>query len=178
MKHLGAVVASLLLLIAFGSLCRAEGPSSPPDPERQLWEREMELGESALAEGDYSEALSHFLTADAVELFEVPNYEALPRIAEVRCHLGDLATGQAIVADMRCILDVDLGILPCYVGEATQGAPGHPNPALTPVCFDRMCSEIFLGYYDSPSDLLRARIEKLRLELDRVDEICGKAREK
>lgn len=174
MRLAGALVVTLLLLHASGSPCRAEGPSSTRDPERHVWEHSMELGEAALARGDYSEALTHFLAADAVEFVDTPNYEALPKIAEVRCRLGDHTTGQAIVADLRCILDVDLGLIPCYVGEETkEGDPGHPNPALTPVCFERMCSEIFLGYYDSPSETLRAKLEMLRIELDRLEGICG-----
>lgn len=172
------MVVTLLLFQASGSSCRAEGRSSTAASEesgspRQDWNSAVELGEGALARGEYSEALGHFLAADAMNFPESPNYEALPKIAEARCRLGDRATGQAIVADLRCILDVDSGVTPCYVGEETRGAPGHPNPALTPLCFERMCSEIFLAYYESPSEAQMAKVEALRGELDRLGEICS-----
>lgn len=173
-----AAMVSLLLLQLSGSFCRAEDPSPTGASEGTGslgvdWNRAMELGEAELSQGNYAEALRHFLAADEMDFPEVPNYEALPKIAEARCHLGDRTTGRAIVADLRCILDVNSGATPCYVGEETRGAPGHPNPALTPVCFERLCGEIFLAYYESPSEAQLEKIHQLRRELDPVAEICG-----
>lgn len=172
------VVVKLLLFQALGRFCRAEAASDPGTSEEgslleQGWSRAMQLGEAALSRGEYQEALGHFLDADAMDFPETPNYEALPKIAEASCRLGDRATGQAIVADLRCILDVDSGVIPCYVGQESRAAPGHPNPALTPLCFERMCGEILLAYYESPSDAQSAKIEALRQVLDRLDKICG-----
>lgn len=173
MRFSGAIIVKLILLHLSGGFGGAEEPSTPKSPERQSWQRAMELGELAFARGDYSQALEKFLVADQVEFLDIPNYEALPRIADVSCRLGDYATGEAILVDLRCIVDVELGLAPCYVGEEThRGDPGHPNPELTPVCFERMCSEIFLAYYESPSDAQVAKISALRRELERVDAIC------
>lgn len=178
MRLVGAVIVSVFLLQLSASDCRAEEPSSTGasganSSPHQALNRAMELGEAALARREYEEALKHFLRADAIEFPEIPNYEALPKIAEARCRQGDRATGRAILADLRCIVDVELGVAPCYVGPETLGAPGHPNPELTPLCFMRMCGEIFLSYYDSPSEEQVTDVEALRLGLDRVEAICG-----
>lgn len=167
---------ALLLLQVSGGFCRAEEvpPSESPKETsaRQRWQNELKHGEAALAHGEYAEALEHFLAADATTFPESPNYEVLPKIAEARCRLGDRVAGRAILADLSCMLDVDSGVTPCYVGEDTQAAPGHPNPVLTPLCFERMCGEIFLAYYESPSEPQIARVQQLRVELDRVKELC------
>jgi len=173
-----ALFSLLLFQQASGGLCRAEGSSSTGDTEENLSSPEalghaVELGEAALKRGEYRKALGYFRDADAVDFPETPHYEVLPKIAEASCRLGDLATGQAIVADLRCILDVESGVTPCYVGEETQGAPGHPNPRLTPVCFERMCGEIFLAYYESPSETVMAEVAVLRGEIDRLAQLCG-----
>lgn len=174
----GAIVVTVFLLQLTATGCRAEdpsstGPSGANGSPLQDLNRTTELGEAVLSQGEYEEALKHFLRADEMAFPELPNYVALPRVAEARCRLGDRATGQAILADLRCIIDVELGVAPCYVGPETLGAPGHPNPKLTPLCFIRMCGEIFLSYYEFPSEEQVADVKALRLELDRLKEICG-----
>ncbi len=180
MKPAVAMLLSFVVLRSLGSLaCPADlcptQSAVDNDPTLEEFNRTMALGETELSRGEYAKALEHFLAADAVDFSEVPDYRALPKIAEAKCRLGDSA-GRAILADMRCILDVEVGLTPCFVGEETHWAIGHPNPELTPTCFQRMCGEIYLAYYDSPSEAVRARVKELRREVERVDVVCRSAR--
>lgn len=70
------------------------------------------------------------------------------------------------------MLAVDRGELPCYVGPDTRTAPGECNPALSELCSERMCGEMYLSYYESPSEGQLDQIEQLAREAKRVEARC------
>lgn len=142
----------------------------PTEVER--WAELVERGERLLAEGKYQEALEALMEADRLTLFEVPNYEATHRIAEARCLLGEREEGLELLENFRCMLAVDRGELPCYVGPETRDAPGARNPAVTDLCFLKMCSELYLSYYENLTEEQLAGIAELGREAERVRRIC------
>lgn len=137
------------------------------------WERLFDLGRASLESGRPAEALDAFLQADRMNLHEAPNYQALVGVAEAWCQLGQTELGLALIQDFRCGLAVDRGDLLCYLGPETSEGPGHPNPELTPTCYERMCSEIYLSYYEDPPEHILARLEGLSRNADRVEALCA-----
>jgi hypothetical protein len=143
-----------------------------PEAEASL-ERLVRRGEELMAAGLFDDALRSFEAADEVELFEVPRYEVLVDVAEARCRLGQAELGRALFRDFRCALEVDRGKLPCFLGPETSTGPGHPNPELTPTCYERMCGEIYLSYYEKPTEAMLDRIDAMSRDADRVEALCA-----
>lgn len=168
MKRTALILGALAGLLGFHS---AQGRCSENPHDR--WNDLVLRGKSYLAADLPEDALILLQEADEIDLPEVPNYQALVAIAEARCLLGDAVVGRALIQDFRCMLAVDAGRRPCYIGPPTRSGPGHPNPDLTPTCFERMCSEIFLSYYRSPTAKLLARLEELSEEASRVETVCA-----
>jgi hypothetical protein len=137
------------------------------------WERLFDQGRTSMESGRPAEALDAFLQADRMNLHEAPNYQALVGVAEAWCQLGQAELGLALLQDFRCSLAVERGDLQCYIGPETSEGPGHPNPKLTPTCYERMCGEIYLSYYEDPSEHVLARLERLSREAGRVESVCG-----
>ena len=121
---------------------------------------------------DFDSALSLLELAAEVAVHEAPNYEPYLELAEVRCRMGDLAGGASLLEDVRCILDVDAGELPCYVGWDTPIAPGQANSELTPRCFSIMCGEAYLDYYSEPTEGQLSLIADFRKRVDHLDALC------
>jgi len=133
------------------------------------YERLVAEGEKQLSAGQLAAARASFERAAGVQLFEVPNYEILLRVADVRCRQGDRDGGRAVLGDFRCMLDIDGGRQRCYLDAARE----HANPALSGDCFARMCGEMYLSYYDFPTALRLQRIETLRRRADDVVRSCS-----
>jgi hypothetical protein len=53
-----------------------------------------------------------------------------------------------------------------------EEAPGERNPALSELCYERMCSEMYLSYYDAPSEAALREIDRLAQEAERVEAVC------
>jgi hypothetical protein len=123
---------------------------------------------------ELDEAEAAFARAAAIDLFEVPNYEVLIRVAEVDCLQGRIAGGRALLGDFACMLDVDEGRAHCFEPGAT-GQAEKPNPKVTPRCFSSMCGEIYLPYYEHPAPETLAKIKRLRGEVERVNGVCRAA---
>lgn len=163
-------------LTALGVLCCGSiewsGAEDSSGQSRASYDLVISCAEAKLQSEALAESLLLFQVADQLEIFEVPNYEALPAIAELHCRLGETPRGRALVKDLECILDVDAGITPCYVGGEPHDSTGERNPALSDECFDRMCSEIYLSYYDRPTPGTIGRIDDARARLVEIARLC------
>jgi hypothetical protein len=172
------LLASLISLPLSGYGGKATAEQSSPVENPSLTERYVELlreGEKHLAAGELAAARSAFEGAAAEQLVEVPNYEVLVRIAEVRCREGDRKSGLSVLADFRCMLEVDAGRSPCFI-EVEGEEPGRPNPELSVECFERMCSELYLLYYEHLTQARLKRIDELMRDADRVKGMCSETR--
>ena len=125
-----------------------------------------ESGERHLESGELDAARAAFESAAKEILVEVPNFEVLVKLSEAMCLQGDTPEGAAILSDFKCMLTVYSGELKCF-------AEGARNPKLSPDCFERMCSEVYLSYYERPTEKQLERVALLRKEAVRVSEICG-----
>jgi hypothetical protein len=97
--------------------------------------------------------------------------------AEALCRKGEVERGAALLRDFRCTLVVDSAALPCYIGPPTLDAPGEPNPALTEGCFERMCGEAYLGYYEHPTPETLAWVAEAEERARHVERLCVKEAE-
>jgi hypothetical protein len=126
-----------------------------------------------LRAGKLDAALAEFIAADAIEIFEAPNYQVLPRIAEVYCLKGEKARAAELLRSVMCMASIDEGRLPCF--DATAGSlPGSRNPAASELCFERMCSEAHLGYYEKPTDLQLAHAAAIKALAIKIEAKCKK----
>jgi hypothetical protein len=161
-----------LVLMSFGPIAGGSGAESVTSPDQAEYRRHLKEGDDALRQGDLESARLAYVAADGVELFEVPNYGARVKIAEVECRLGDVTKGLETLADFRCMVEVDGGVKPCYVGGGGDPGAGAPNPALSATCFHRMCGEIYLGYYTQVTRERRKILRALSRDADRVAGVC------
>lgn len=137
----------------------------------------LDHAEARLVAGELDDALHLFELADRFDVHEVPSYEGLIGWAEALCRKGKVEHGAALLRDFRCTLAVDSAALPCYIGAPTAGAPGEPNPALTEGCFERMCGEAYLTYYEHPTPETLAWVAKAEERARRVERLCGREAE-
>jgi len=92
----------------------------PGDEVPQSWQAygaHLETGADHLRNGEPMAALQELMAADKMDLFEVPNYQALVGIAEAKCRLGAPEAGLADLVAFLCAVEVDAGKLPCYLGS-------------------------------------------------------------
>jgi hypothetical protein len=167
----------LLCALAAATACNTTQALQRPGEDgagRGLYEKLVAKGDKSLQDGDLSAAREAFERAASLPLFEVPNYEILLRIAEVRCRQSDYSGGLSLLTDFKCILQVDAGKQRCYLDSAHQRA----NPSLTSACFERMCSEMYISYYDFPTDARLARIRQLSQRADDVQRLCEEAKQR
>jgi len=129
----------------------------------------VELAERQLAAGRYADAAEIFEVAMRERFVEAPNYEIAVRVAEAKCLSGHQGPGLRLLAEFDCMLDVELGRRKCfwYVDGNER-----PDRGLSALCFERMCSELYLRNYEEPTDQTRARVSNLRREALRVRKIC------
>ena len=139
---------------------------------RQAYDAHLETGAN-LRNGEPMEALQELMAADKMDLFEVPNYQALVGIAEAKCRLGAPEAGLTDLAAFVCAVEVDAGKLPCYLNEDDPAGPLQGNPELNELCRERMCGEIYLPYYESTDPAKAERLEALRVRAGKVREICN-----
>jgi hypothetical protein len=123
----------------------------------------LEKGIEAMLAKEFTEAIFSFSAALEVPCFEIPNYELYGVLAVTQCKSGDINTGMTTLRDFECMLSVDTGEVPCFVPRS--GPKQHRNEQISGRCFEVMCSEIFLGYYESPTKKHLAGVEKLRAML-------------
>lgn len=164
---------TILLVLLGASACLARAGTPPKTSE---WiDLRIAEGRQHLAAGQLDAALAAFREADAVELPEAPNYRALPYLAEVHCRSSRTEEGLSILDDVACMIRVDRGELPCFVGPPTSGAPGSDNPDLTDACRERMCGELFLPYYEDPDPERLRELDGLEAETARIRQLCPAA---
>ena len=139
----------------------------------QAYDAHLETGANHLRNGEPMAALQELVAADKMDLFEVPNYQALAGIAEAKCRLGAPEAGLTDLAAFLCAVEVDAGKLPCYLNEDDPAGPLQGNPGLNELCRERMCGEIYLPYYESTDPAKAERLEALRVRAGKVREICN-----
>ncbi|GIW45329.1 MAG: hypothetical protein KatS3mg077_2611 [Candidatus Binatia bacterium] len=142
-------------------------PNLPPS-----YRAYMEAGGCHLLGGNFAAAAEAFEAALRQPLHEAPNYEAVIFLAKARCLAGETDTGLRLLLDFECMLDVELGVQPCFV--ATHDARLLRNPRLTAMCFNVMCSEMYLSYYANPTRETRERVSRFRDEVIKVRELCSR----
>lgn len=140
----------------------AKEDSTPDSTYAEL----IQKGERYFAAGRLAEARVAFEEAAAVDLFEIPNYTVLVRIAAVKCREGDVNGARAILKDFRCMLAVDSGRIPCFIDDRL-------SPDLSAECAKRMCDEMHLSYYENPTEAQLKRVEELTREANRVEQLCS-----
>ena len=156
--------------------CAASRTQSKPLNESRRYDELVKEGERQMTKGNYLRAEVSFEAAAAVELFEEPNYIVLLKLAEVRCYLGKVSQALAMLTDFRCMMYVDSGQKPCFEGSG-PGVLGTRNAELSNECFQRMCSEMYLPYYEAPTSSKLRIIKKLGQEANRIETICKKMSE-
>ena len=164
------VVVGLIVSVACGGTLADTTQPSHSDFDALLFQAERHL-----EEGKLQIALTEFVMADWMDLFESPNFGALAGIAETKCRLGEYEAGLADLDALDCILEVADGQLSCFLGEPTSTAPGTDNPALSEACRDRMCGEIYLPYPGLKDEHLEGRLSELRARAQRVRSMCAGA---
>lgn len=145
-------------------------PDGPADPATD-YATLVKEGEAHLASGDLRRAEQAFTAAAAKNLPEEPNYRVLIKLAEVKCRQGSSADGLALVREFQCMLDVEAGKIQCFKMTEPRSL-GERNDGLSPLCFERMCGEIYLAYYQNPSQATLREVEQLRRESARVERVC------
>lgn len=139
-----------------------------------LTERYVELvcrAEAAFAAGDYDSARTALIRAAREPLFEVPNYEPLVMLAEIDCLQGRTDSGLGLLAEVGCMLDVEIGEKQCFPDDPDDETGGI-GPDVSYLCFVEMCAPIYLSYYESPSPETYDHVAAMRLELARVRRNC------
>jgi hypothetical protein len=163
-----------ILLAVVGARCLSSaghGSNIEADPAAKEIARHVRKGDRALRAGDLDAALAEFSAADAVEIFEAPNYQVLPRIAEVYCRKGEKSRAGELLTSVLCMASIDEGKLPCFVAAAGS-PPDSRNPAVTELCFERMCSEAYLGYYEKPTELQISQAEAIKALAIKIEAKC------
>jgi hypothetical protein len=162
---LAVVVATAL--VACGNSERLAWPDLETDGCPSPYNDRMRLGFAALDDGRFDAAATAFSDALSITCFEIPNYEATGPLAEALCLSGRKAEGLQVLANFRCMLDVDSGNEPCF-------RPGPPDRAagLTESCFATMCGEIYLPYYEHPSATTFSWVATARPLADQLAAAC------
>jgi hypothetical protein len=143
-------------------------------PEYKLLPKEYAEAEcsarKAMHSGRYRDAVRDYEAALSIELFEVPNVALYGELGLARCFAGETERGLELLEDHQCMLAVSAEELPCYTEELPD--PEHRNRELTERCFEAMCSEMYLSYYDNPSSETIAHIREEQQKLLRMRETC------
>ena len=126
------------------------------------YEKLLSSATIALEENDISQARDLFLQADEMKLHEVPNYRALLGLAKIDCKLGNYKKGTQLVHDFICMLDVEVGIRHCKYNDNIQGIENESENHLSELCTNRMCSEIYLNYYENPTKKMKTEVFEMR----------------
>ena len=108
------LVTSILLL----AVCQSMTPERVDTADVQFAEL-MAKGRSELEAGNLESARATFSQADALILFEVPNYRALVEIAELECRADNKQKARSLLRDFHCMLNIEVGVEQCYAGTAT-----------------------------------------------------------
>jgi hypothetical protein len=132
--------------------CAAPLATSPNGGCQSDYSRCSAAAAAAKRSGNLRLALALYGRSLELPIFEVPNYENLLQVVALHCELGDEESALSVAEELRCAIDVDLGRERCYLDDAKL----ELNPRVRS-CGDRMCGELYLVYYDFPSE------EQLRL---------------
>ena len=153
--------------------CGADGNATDAreSPPSKRHSRLVKDGDAAREKGDYAQAIDLYREAAGVQFHESPNYEVLARLADAYCRDGNTAVGLKLLDDFSCMLDAQGGEVACF-GADQIGYLGERNQSLSDLCFETMCSEAYLSYYESPVDSVRARVRELRKEAATVRASC------
>ena len=129
----------------------------------------MKEGKTLLENHKYVEAKGKFNKALKVDLFESPNYEPILFLAKTLCLEGNKKVGRELLDEFECMLNVNSGSQICYTEKIKYL---NPNKELSALCFETMCSEIFLSYYENLPEKQLQRIYKLNQEELEVEKLC------
>jgi len=133
-------------------------------------EQYMQNGKYLLEQNRTKEAKKQFELALDEELFESPNYESYLYLSKMYCVSGNKKKGKELLESFDCMQKVDSGQLSCFQNET--GVSLIPNSNLGKQCFDVMCSEMFIGYYENPTKGQLDSIEKLSLIKSDIKSMC------
>ena len=159
----------MLLAISGGSAAQPSLECEPGDGIPAEYCQLMHDGLVAVQGDRFTDAKRLLENALRVPLFEVPNYALTGYLALAYCGAGDTTTGQSLLRDFECMLEVDAGERACYTGTAGAAQRGS---GLTDRCFETMCGEIFLSYYEHPTASTLEHIKRLRLQAVAIREGC------
>ena len=135
----------------------------------QKYSDKISSGEILLKNKKIDSAISLFREALNIPLHEIPNYEPYLYIAEAYCLRGSKREGRLLLSEFDCMLNIDKGKTQCY-GDKTNNS--LPNKALPQACFERMCGEIFLEYYEKPTNEHSMKMSALTSRYKHAELVC------
>ncbi|MBO6634685.1 hypothetical protein [Parvibaculum sp.] len=117
-------------------------------------------GERLEKEGRYGEAAEAYQAALDMDLFEVPNFELLPRLALMHHMAGDEAQARETLEEAKLALQVMAGAVVCYGSDGTtefhlkeRSGARLPDSPLTEKVMNRMCGAMYEGTYGNYTSL-------------------------
>lgn len=151
------------------SRARAASPQSSGLTDRYI--ELVCLAEDKFAAGEFDAARVALMHATGEFLFESPNYEPLLRLAEIACIQGDHIQGISLLREFNCMLDVEVGDRQCFPDDPHNGT-SRIGENVSLLCYQNMCGEMFLSYYQSPTEAMIDTVDSMRMEVTRVAQAC------
>lgn len=100
---------------------------------------------------DYKTALFHLEAANRMDIFEAPNYEALPFLALAYFQSGNIKKADNALRMHWLALQIDIGIIKCNQNEDFTILPSpqlsHISNLIIFKVAQKMCSPLYMGYY-------------------------------
>jgi len=123
--------------------------------------------------GELNQAIQYFEGAAEEPFAESPNYELWPDLTELYCSIGRKKEGRTLANEYSCAVDVMAGRKSCWVDGDKPFAV--PNPKVSPLCYARICSTEYEGYYGqgNTNAKLRARDIHDRLIARKLQSVCS-----
>lgn len=146
---------------------------SAPQECNPVYAEALARAKRSLAHGEYRAAADAFQAALATPCHEIPNYQLYGPLAEALCRAGQASSGNELLPDYECMLAVDVGERRCYASASEPSAPPVRASGLTDRCFNVMCGEMLIPYYEEPTAVLRARVSQLRAAMKQLALVCG-----
>lgn len=129
-------------------------------------------GENQLVLGQIDKAEATFSAALEQPFHEIQNYFPIIRLAEIKCLKKEWQAGHALLNDFACMLSVEAGIQQCYANSESLFL-GSKNINLSKSCFQHMCGEMYLPYYEDPSAEMLHLVGLFQEEVSRVADLCS-----
>lgn len=167
---------STIVKILIGALCCScaamnhvrieEGTYLPATIDK--YSDEVRAGFAALKQGDNDGAAKRFRAALAIPMDEVPNYELMIPLAFSECRAGNRQGGKELLKDAKCMLNVESKKFGCTAQKSIFIEQGG-----TSRCYEMMCGEMYLPYYESPTNDQVQHVSALEQDLHKASAICN-----